>query len=277
MVKIIFSVLLVFFIFKKIDLVAIKNVLLEVRPLYLGLAILFFILSKIIAAIRLHHYFQDISIPISNLANMKLYILGMFYNLFLPSGIGGDAYKGYILKNTYDISTKKIASVLFLDRLNGMAALAILALAVASCIDLPIPSWMKILIPIGIPLALFIFYVMHKKLFPYLNGILWKTIFLSFMVQLAQLASLCFILISLSVNKGYLIYLLIFLISSIVSVLPITIGGIGAREVTFFYGAQWLQIEEHLAISVSMVFFLITALVSFIGVYYHFKKIDIKS
>lgn len=277
LVKIIFSVLLVYFIFKKIDLVAIKNVLIDVRPLYLALALLFFVLSKIIAAIRLHHYFKEISIPISNLANFKLYLLGMFYNLFLPSGIGGDAYKGYVLKNTYNIPTKKIAAVLFMDRLNGMAALAILALVVATGIDLPIPSWMNFIIPIGIPLGLILFWVIHQKLFPYLNGILKRTIILSFIVQLAQLASVYCILLSLSVDYGYLIYLLIFLISSIVSVLPITIGGIGAREVTFYYGAQWLQIEEHMAISVSMVFFLITAFVSLIGIYFHFKKIDIQS
>jgi hypothetical protein len=62
-----------------------------------------------------------------------------------------------------------------------------------------------------------------------------------------------------------------------VSVLPLTIGGIGSREVTFFYGATLLALEENTSIGISMVFFLITAFVSLAGIVYHFKKIKLKT
>ncbi len=39
----------------------------------------------------------------------------MFYNLFLPGGIGGDAYKGYVLKKKYEVKTKSVVSILVLD------------------------------------------------------------------------------------------------------------------------------------------------------------------
>ena len=54
--------------------------------------------------------------------------------------------------------------------------------------------------------------------------------------------------------------------------LPITLGGIGAREVTFFYGAQILGIETDGAVALSISFFVVNALVSLIGVYFHFRK-----
>ena len=31
----------------------------------------------------------------------------MFYNLFLPGGIGGDAYKGYVIQKKYKPAPKK--------------------------------------------------------------------------------------------------------------------------------------------------------------------------
>ena len=72
-------------------------------------------------------------------------------------------------------------------------------------------------------------------------------------------------------------YLFIFMISSVVSVLPLTIGGIGSREVTFLYGAKWLELDANTAIGISFVFFLITALVSFLGIVFHFKKPNLET
>ncbi|MGB3151142.1 MAG: lysylphosphatidylglycerol synthase domain-containing protein, partial [Maribacter sp.] len=99
------------------------------------------------------------------------------------------------------------------------------------------------------------------------------SIWYSALLQLAQLASVWFIMKALGIELDHLAYLVIFLISSIVSVLPLTIGGIGSREVTFFYGATFLNLNENISVSISVVFFLITALISLIGVWYHFKKI----
>jgi hypothetical protein len=91
-------------------------------------------------------------------------------------------------------------------------------------------------------------------------------------VQLAQLICVIFILFALQIDVSTVEYLFIFLISSIVSVLPLTIGGIGSREVVFLYGALWLGLEENMSVSISMLFFLITAFVSLLGIWYHFKK-----
>ena len=74
---------------------------------YLLLALPAFILSKIIAAIRLRIYFKNIELQLSQWQNIKLYWLGMFYNLFLPGSIGGDAYKVILLKKNLMPLTKK--------------------------------------------------------------------------------------------------------------------------------------------------------------------------
>jgi uncharacterized membrane protein YbhN (UPF0104 family) len=73
-----------------------------------------------------------------------------------------------------------------------------------------------------------------------------------------------------------LAYIFIFLVSSVVAVLPLTLGGIGSRELVFLYGALWFGLEESSSVSVSMLFFFITALVSLSGIIYHFKKPRLK-
>ncbi|NNJ88055.1 MAG: lysylphosphatidylglycerol synthetase, partial [Eudoraea sp.] len=100
---------------------------------------------------------------------------------------------------------------------------------------------------------------------------------LSSLVQLAQLGCVLMILQALNIQVSTIEYLFIFLISSIVSVLPLTIGGIGRSELVFLYGALWLGLEDDRSVGISMLFFLITALVSLLGIWYHFKKPELNT
>jgi hypothetical protein len=51
---------------------------------WLIIATLLFILSKFFSALRLNVFFQAAGIRISHAINLRLYLLGMFYNLFSP-------------------------------------------------------------------------------------------------------------------------------------------------------------------------------------------------
>ena len=274
--KVLISVVLIYFIFTKINVGEIKDILIRSNPLYLILAAVFFVLSKFIGAIRLNLYFHRLNIMLTHVSNFKLYLLGMFYNLFLPGGIGGDAYKGYILKKTFEVKTKKIVSVLVLDRLGGLLLLFIYACALLAFLDVDLLNGYRWMFLVAIPLAVIVFWLMNKKFFTYVLPIFWKTTALSAVVQFAQLISIWFILLALNIELNQISYLIIFLISSIVAVVPLTLGGIGSREVTFFYGAKFLGLDQNISVGVSVLFFLITAIVSLIGVWYHFKKIKLE-
>ena len=275
--KVLISAVLIYFILTKINVEEIKGILVKSTPIYLFGAAILFIISKIIAAVRLNLYFHNLSIPLTHKSNLKLYLLGMFYNLFLPGGIGGDAYKGYILKKSFEVPTKKIVSVLVLDRLGGLMLLLIYACALLSFLDLEALNGFRWMFILAIPLSIVVFWFLNKRFFNYVLSIFWKTTFLSALVQLAQLLSIWLILIALKIELNQIAYLIIFLVSSIVAVVPLTLGGIGSREVTFFYGAQLLRLDQNISISVSVLFFLITAIVSLAGVWYHFKEIKLES
>ncbi|WP_232622958.1 lysylphosphatidylglycerol synthase transmembrane domain-containing protein [Pareuzebyella sediminis] len=271
-VKIVISLALVYFIFTKVDLAEVATLLRKTNPFYLIGAFLLFILSKIIAAIRLNLYFHQVSVKLTQLSNLKLYALGMFYNLFLPGGIGGDAYKGYLIKKKFGVPTKKALSVLVLDRLSGLLLLFIYACILAILIgaeSLKVPTFVILLL---ICLSILFFWIINKKFFSNTFQVFWKSFGLSALVQLAQLGSAWCILAALNLEADAIAYLFIFLLSSIASVLPITIGGVGSREITFYYGSSWLHVDQDASIGISMIFFFITAIVSLWGIGYHFKK-----
>jgi len=93
----------------------------------------------------------------------------------------------------------------------------------------------------------------------------------SFGVQFSQVICAYFILNSLGVDQSYVDYILLFLVSSIVAVIPFTIGGVGARELVFVYAGEWLNINIESAVAFSLIFFLITAFSSLIGVFFDYK------
>jgi len=267
------TVIALYFVFSKIEFRNILECIRDANLVLLLLALLLFFVSKLIAAFRLNYFFSKVNINISNTINLKLYLLGMFYNLFLPGGIGGDGYKIYLLQKAFKPGTKKVFGAVLVDRISGLIALFILALILLSLIETPIPynslAW------ILIPVVLFASYLFIRWIYSYFINIFWITLLLSLMVQIFQLACALLIFLALGGKNQALTYMLVFLVSSIVAIIPITIGGVGARELTFLYGAQYLAINPDIAVSLSLIFYLITAIVSFTGIIYTFKRFDL--
>lgn len=270
--KILFSAVLLYFVFTKINYREILGIIKNSEPFYLLGAVFFFVASKIISAYRLNLYFHKLGVPLTHKSNLKLYLLGMFYNLFLPGGIGGDAYKGYLIRKKFEVRTREVVAVLVLDRLSGMVLLFIYACLLGLFSAHHSLAPFRLYFVLLLVLAIFGFWFANKRLFPFAMAVYWRSFWYSALVQLAQLVCALFILKALFVEGFTLSYLLIFLVSSIVAVLPLTIGGIGSREVVFYYGALWLGLAENASVSISMLFFLITAFVSLTGIGYHFRK-----
>jgi glycosyltransferase 2 family protein len=270
-VKITVTLLCLYFVYRKIDIQQLQKEFKDINVFYLFPAILFFIISKIISSFRLNTFFRETGMVLKEKINLKLYWLGMFYNLFLPGGIGGDGYKVYLLQKYFKVNVKKIIAAVFIDRVSGVLALTSSALLFAAFIKTGIPLLVKLSFLIFIPLMYFIYRWILKKWFADFFKINTSTNLQAFYVQLMQMICVIFILLSLNIHHHFPDYLLIFLVSSVVAVLPLTIGGVGAREVVFLYGAKILLLDIQTSIAVSLLFFLITALVSLWGVVYSFQ------
>lgn len=267
--KLVLTGLALFLVFRKIDTNQLWQIVQTIHWFWLIPALLLFVLSKVFTAYRLNLYFKNIGLLISEKLNLRLYLIGMFYNLFLPGGIGGDGYKVYLLNKHYQTSVKELVQAALLDRLGGLVAIVFLLLVLVLPVDLVLPfasdiPW-ELLIGIATLMVLPAFWLMQKLLFKRFVPSFWKANRWSLLGQLAQLVCAFFILKALGVTENILAYQLVFLLSSIVAVLPLTIGGVGARELVFVYAHTYAGIDEATAVAFSLIFFLITALVSFVG------------
>ncbi len=270
--KILLSAAALAFVFTKINVGEVLNIYRTSDIWLVLLALMLFIASKTIAAFRLNVFFRQTGVRISEIYNLRLYILGMFYNLFLPGGIGGDGYKIYLLNRQSGVKGKKIFLAVLFDRINGVLALFCLAVLLSLFIHPDIGFRYKPLIWVLIPLSVFTLYLVFRKYFNYFSETFSKTTLQSFGVQITQTVAAFIIFRAIGGTEHVTEYLFIFLLSSIVAMLPITIGGVGSREITFLYGAQLMHLDVNTSIAMSLMFYLITAFVSFWGVFYSVKE-----
>lgn len=205
------------------------------------------------------------------------YLVGYFFNNFLPTSIGGDVYRIYDTAKLKNSSGMKAASIVLMERTTGVVSTIIylvFALAIGfvktSKVEFKMGNFtlsnniIAILIIVFFAISVFVILLMLFPDFFRLNKIFRKlkflhrwedklkqaydtfkgfrqyklilllTIILSLILQLAFTLNYSFCSQGLGINNLSLIaYIFIIQISSILTMIPISIGGIGVREGTF--------------------------------------------
>ena len=99
---------------------------------WVGIGILAYIVVEVAAAFRWHVLLKVQRIHLSLPRLSGLFLIGMFYNQFLPGGTGGDIIKSYfLLKETSDKKAGALLAVVF-DRFIGLVALVTITGALIS-------------------------------------------------------------------------------------------------------------------------------------------------
>lgn len=269
LLKIVVSGLCIWYVSGKIDFHRAGQALQNANPWWLAGALLAFVLSKFFAAIRLNIYFRDIHIHLPQCQNMKLYWLGMFYNLFLPGSISGDAYKVIVLTRKYGVSYRKTTLAVLLDRFSGLLGLALI-LSVYSVIVLK-SRWYILLALAAIVLSFIVYYLIIRRYFRDFLPHLFTTFLWAILVQGSQVICAYMIMAALGIPAHVTEYIFIFLVSSVVAVLPLTIGGLGIRELVFLEGSRYFGLVQENSVVISILFYLITVFTSLWGIFYVFR------
>src|SRR5213594_5058816 len=96
------------------------------------MGILAYVVVEIAACFRWHVLLKVQKIHLSLPRLSGLFLIGMFYNQFLPGGTGGDIIKSYLLlKETTDKKAGALLAVVF-DRLIGLVALVAITVTLVS-------------------------------------------------------------------------------------------------------------------------------------------------
>lgn len=236
---------------------------------------------------------DGVDIPLAVLT--KTYLVGSFCNMFLPSSIGGDYYRIYDIARRSKETVRSAASV-FADRFSGF--LAMITLALISSI---IVSWRidNVLFFIG-PLCIFAFIValviaLYKET-PFrfllrltrLNRLsvvdrvtdklflsfqrygssprfLMKIMLLSFTFQLSVIAVSFLLALSLKASVPFFYFSAFIPLINLMEALPISIFGIGIRDVGYVFFFEWAGLTEIQTRSLAILFLAVTVCYSLCG------------
>lgn len=250
-------------------------------------------------------------VKLSGLSYFMYYMVGMFFNNFLPSTVGGDVVKAYYLSRATGKTAIAFISVL-LDRLMGMGGLCVVA--VASCLIggrtlWSLPATRPYALPVflivgGLSLALGLFFLvsfnarvmnfvlslsrwgkigekireLHKAFYLYKGqaGVLVRTLIISTGIWVMIITA------SWMVSRAFagriapipIRYFFLFMPSiSVIMSLPISFAGIGTREMGFIILFGSLEgVGEPGALVISLTFYCLYLATSLIGgVIYIFK------
>ncbi len=271
LLKIAVTSALLYYVFSKINIEQVKALISQSNPWWILAAIACFFVSTIVSASRLLSFFKSIDLHIGWKFNLRLYMLGMFYNLCLPGGIGGDGYKIYLLNKRYKQPAKKVFWAILFDRLSDFWAIGLIT--VVLIILLP-----QLNIPIGLAWSIFlvgtaIYYFVVYKFFNDYTKHFWEAHFKAVCVQSLQVLTILLVMISLHHDGKFAPYLSAFLMSSMAAVIPFSVGGLGFREFIFKYViTEMFQMNGELAVVLSLSFYVISAVIALLGVYYVFNE-----
>ena len=267
---------------------------------YFLLAVITQILALAVITARLQHVFRVQHIHLNFRETYYLTWVGLFFNLFLPSAVGGDIAKGYY---AYKRSHKKIQSLtsVIWDRLLGFATLIVVAMIAVWIFskELNDPRIDALVYVFLFFFSAIILFFSSKKIarrFKFLRswipseklrrlldevyhslhsykghvGILVLTLCLSLIGQSLFVIVHYWLTRSVGISMNPWIFFILIPILSIVTMAP-SIGGLGVREATVVYLFQHYMPGER-ALALSLLLDMLIYSFSFAGgIFYAFK------
>jgi uncharacterized membrane protein YbhN (UPF0104 family) len=277
------SLTLLFIFFKSIEIEKLWDTFIKISPIYWFLSFLSVLLLQIISSFRWEILGKCLGFHLGLKRYISFYFVGMFFNLFLPTSIGGDVIKAVFLSKEEQGKLRAIYSILA-DRGLGLGGMFILG-GIACIMDfdaVPYPFNVIILASaiatiIGLFIAPVAFNLIGDLIPKYRErikflpifwehpGVILKATLLSILIQL--FANLCVWIISigmgLKLSLSY--YCIVYPLVSLLTLIPISLSGLGVREGGFIYFLSLQGVSAENALVLSLGSFLVQAVVSLSG------------
>lgn len=290
------ALLIFLFKFNKIDVRVLADVIKGANKPILLAAFFVFFLSYLLCLLRWEMLLKAAGIRLSFKRVVVSFSGGIFFNLLLPSAIGGDVTRSIDLA-AHTKKTAEVIATVFLDRLCGYMALAIFVSLstifgwrlVADNKLVIISVLLIVFILTAILLVIFNKFIYSKiskllhhpgagkiresiknlhnevHIFRHRKDVLINSLILSLLVQ--TISPVVFFLIALSLGiKVNPIYFFIFVpLIGAVSMLPISLGGLGVREGATVFFFMEAGITQGLAVGISLINFAFILVYATIG------------
>lgn len=295
LLRISITVALLIFLFRQVDVHSLLSVIRRSDKLILLGALFVFSFNYFLCFWRWKMLLKAVAIHLPSRRIITSFAGSVFFNVFLPSTIGGDLVRSADLA----VHTKKPAEVVatvLLDRLSGYVGLVIVTL-LALLFGWRFVQDRGVVLPVAIItgvlclalLVLFnsfffskinqllhsptagrireLFTDLHKEVhfFKHHKGTIGKNLALSILIQIVAPITNYVIALALGI-KIHIAYFFVFLpIIGAISLLPISIGGLGLRDASTIYFFSKAAVPKDLSFAMSLIGFFFLLVYAAIG------------
>jgi hypothetical protein len=286
------SIAMLIFLFRMVDLRNLVSAVKEARFSLLALACGVFSLNYILAFVRWRELFTVVKIRPPDRKLITAFTGGTVFNLFLPTSIGGDLVRSIDLS----VNTRKpreVVATVIMDRLSGFAGLMILAFSAS------VFGWrlledrvvLSSLIIMVTALAAILFILFNSFLYGKISGFLKNpdagkikealagvhehlhnfkkhrnlilgNIVLSVLIQSVTPVVFYIMARAMGLPGGIVQFLIVMPIIGAISLVPISIGGLGVRDAAVVFFFAKIGIARDAAFAMSLLSFVFIVLYS---------------
>ncbi len=211
---------------------------------------------------------------------VRYYYVGMFFNLFLPTGVGGDVYRCYYVARSAADWRRAIVSVLA-DRGVGFGTMCLIAgVATLAFGRVHLPSWMGwalgggvlgVLVLVGVGLAARGPFASVRTAVPLVTeffrrpGLLAVVAGLSLLLQLLVVVVNIFNGVALGLDVPVVFYFILIPLVAVATMIPVSLNGLGVREGAFVFFLSQVGVPQDQALSLALLWLGILIVSSLIG------------
>jgi len=279
--KITFTFGLLYAVLTYVDLQHVWQRIRTVDPTWLLAAWLCLVVGYVLCGLRWAWIAQGLGIAVSRKRKVKLYFLGMFASLFLPSTIGGDVVRGILLakgEGRSNMGVRAAASIV-LDRVNGMYALV--ALLTVSMLMFSWPtvwwwSWLSLVAAMWIGLLAYPW--LHARL-PEKLAVLkqlplheqgfqrmwWRSMPVSLIFQIMIVQAHVFLGMAVGLDMNWAAFSVMVGLVALVATLPISLNGFGVREAGYVGFAVYFGASADAATAMAALWVIVLAVAALPG------------
>ncbi len=214
----------------------------------------------------------------------------MFFNLLLPTSVGGDVVRSLYLNGRGHRRLAAFLTVL-IDRATGLLILLFVACVGVLASPIELKSWIVLSVG-GMTAAALVGLLLlrpatrwtrrferlrrlrdYAKFYLRLPGLIFSTSIISLGVQAANVLSVWFLGLALGLEVPPVYYWIVVPLVCILTLLPVSVAGVGIREGSMVLLLAPLGVDRDLALCLSMLWFSVLVAVGMIGgVIYLFGK-----
>ncbi len=296
-IKLAVSSFLLYIVLSKTGLEKVFEILKKMSLPAFFAAILLNIFAQLISTFR-WRFLLPAGIGIRKL--FSLYMIGAFFNNFMPGVIGGDAVKGYYLYQATGKGGLSLASI-FMDRYIGFVGL--LAICTAAFpfgfkyMQGSRVEWLLPLVVLSFIVASLLIFGLRlgkrlrtlSEFYNYFHAyrnqkeVIGKAFLLSVLIQVSAVVAVYLLSLGIGQHVPILACLIFLPLIVLFTTIPLSISGLGIRESGFVLFFGLVGIKPEAATAISLAWFIATSIGSLIGLFEYIKykkesiSIEIKS